>query len=182
MALQFTTSYLEDSLSLLRYYKTMGERALEQVPDAKLFTSLDEESNSIAIIIKHMAGNMRSRWTDFLTSDGEKPDRNRDGEFEEPPANREQLLVIWNQGWDCVFQSLEPLTESDLSQTVVIRGEAHSVMQALNRQLAHYTSHIGQIILLAKHFAHPHWQALTIPRKQSAQFNQAVTEKKSSQR
>ncbi len=182
MALQFTTSYLEDSLSLLRHYKTMAERALEQVPDAKLFTSLDEESNSIAIIIKHMAGNMHSRWTDFLTSDGEKPDRNRDGEFEEPPANREQLLVIWNQGWDCVFQSLEPLAESDLSKTVVIRGEAHSVMQALNRQLAHYTSHIGQIILLAKHFAHPHWQALTIPRKQSAQFNQAVTEKKSSQR
>src|SRR5690349_4039797 len=144
MPLQFTTSYLEDSLSLFRYYKTLSERAMAQVSDDQLFTTLDDESNSIAVIVKHMAGNLRSRWTDFLTSDGEKPTRNRDTEFTDPPQSRESLLKIWNEGWDLLFRALEPLTEADLARTVKIRGEAHSVMQAVNRQLTHYAYHAGQ--------------------------------------
>src|SRR5438034_8168000 len=135
MAHKFSTSYLEDSVALFHFYKKMAERAMEQVTDEQLSATLDEEMNSIAIIVKHMTGNMRSRWTDFLTSDGEKPDRNRDTEFVDPPATREGLLIVWEAGWNCVFAALEPLTEADMGRTVTIRGEAHSVMQAINRQL-----------------------------------------------
>src|SRR4051794_12850104 len=134
MALQFTTSYLQDALSLFRYYKDLSERAMAQVTDEQLFTVLDDETNSIAVIVKHMAGNMRSRWTDFLTSDGEKPTRDRDTEFVDPPGTRESLLVLWNEGWELLFRALEPLTDAELERTVKIRGEAHSVMQAMNRQ------------------------------------------------
>src|ERR1700687_469465 len=128
MAHQFTTSYTKDARDLLRYYKKLGDRAIEQCPDAVLFAALDPESNSIAIIVKHLAGNMRSRWTDFLTTDGEKPDRNRDSEFETPPATRAGLLALWESGWKLMFDALIPLTEADLSRTILIRGEAHSVM------------------------------------------------------
>src|SRR4051794_21707643 len=152
MALQFTTSYLEDSRELFRYYKGFAERAMAQVSDEQLFMAIDEEANSIAIIVKHMAGNMRSRWTDFLTTDGEKPDRDRDMEFAAPALTREAVLQTWEDGWRHVFQALEPLTDADLACTVTIRGEAHSVMQAINRQIAHYANHVGQIVLLAKHF------------------------------
>jgi len=165
MAVQFTTSYLEDALYTLRLYKKMAEGAMEQVNDDQLFHSIDEESNSIAIIVKHMTGNMRSRWTDFLTSDGEKADRNRDGEFEEPAKSRAELMDVWNRGWSLVFQAIEPLEESDLSRSVTIRGEAHSVMQAINRQVAHYASHVGQILFLAKHFRGRDWKSLSIPKK-----------------
>ncbi|MGA2740199.1 MAG: DUF1572 family protein [Bryobacteraceae bacterium] len=165
MALQFTTSYLEDALALLRYYKKMAESAMAQVTDEQLFAALDPEANSIAIVVKHMAGNMRSRWTAFLTTDGEKPDRQRDTEFEEPPATRDALMQLWQEGWDRVFAALEPLSEADLSRRVTIRGEAHSVMQAVNRQIAHYACHIGQIVLLAKHYQHAQWRSLSIPRK-----------------
>jgi hypothetical protein len=182
MALKFTTSYIEDSLDLLRYYKKMAERAMEQVATEQLYATLDGEMNSIAVIVKHMTGNMRSRWTDFLTSDGEKPDRDRDSEFVDPPATREALMKIWDDGWARVFAAIEPLTEADLGLTVAIRGEAHSVMQAINRQLAHYTSHIGQIVLLAKHFAQAHWNSLSIPRNRSADFNRKVAVGESSQR
>jgi hypothetical protein len=182
MALKFTTSYLEDSLELFRYYKKLAERAMEQVPDDHLYTTLDGEANSIGIVVKHMAGNMRSRWTDFLTSDGEKPDRNRDTEFENPPETREALLQVWEDGWRHVFGALEPLSDSDLGSTVTIRGEAHSVMQAINRQVAHYAYHVGQIVMLAKHFAHDRWQSLTVPRNQSAGFNQKVAAGEVSQR
>jgi hypothetical protein len=168
MPLKLTTSYLEDSLQIFRQQKTQAERAMAQAADHQLFTTLDGEMNSIAIIVKHMAGNMRSRWTDFLVSDGEKPDRHRDSEFVEPPATREELMRVWDEGWACVFAALEPLSDSDLAHTVTIRGEPHSVMQAINRQIAHYSQHIGQIILLAKHFAHDHWTSLTIPRKRIA--------------
>ncbi|MBV9082496.1 MAG: DUF1572 domain-containing protein [Acidobacteriaceae bacterium] len=168
MPVKFTTSYLEDALSILGMYKEMGERAMEQVSEEQLTAVLDAEMNSIATIVKHMAGNMRSRWTDFLTSDGEKPDRNRDSEFEAPPADRETLMKVWNDGWRLVFQALEPLTDADLSRTVTIRGEPHSVMQAINRQMTHYASHVGQIILLAKHFNHQYWKSLSIPRRQTA--------------
>ena len=182
MALQFTTSYIEDSLALLHYYKNLGERAIEQVADEQLFAEIDDEANSIAIIVKHLVGNMRSRWTDFLTTDGEKPSRNRDAEFVDPPATREALLKEWESGWACVFQAIEPLTEADLGRTVTIRGEAHSVMQAINRQLAHYPHHVGQIVLLAKHFAGHQWQSLSVPRNQSTEFNRKVAAGEASQR
>jgi hypothetical protein len=182
MTLKFTTSYLEDSLAVLRYYKKLAERAMEQVSDEQLFAVLDGEANSIAIIVKHMTGNIRSRWTDFLNTDGEKPDRNRDSEFVDPPATREALMEEWENGWARVFAALEPLTDADLARTVTIRGEAHSVMQAINRQLAHYPHHIGQIVLLAKHFASDHWQSLSVPRNKSAEFNQKVASGEASQR
>jgi uncharacterized damage-inducible protein DinB len=164
MALQFTTSYLEDSLTLFRYCKKQAEGAMAQVTDEQLLAALDEEANSIAIVVKHMAGNMRSRWTDFLTSDGEKPDRNRDTEFEDAPPTREALMALWQAGWDCVFHALEPLSEADVDRRVTIRGEAHSVMQAINRQIAHYSYHVGQIVLLAKHYQHSQWRSLSVPR------------------
>jgi len=182
MALQFTTSYLEDSLAVFRYYKRLAERAMEQATDAQLFAILDDDANSIAIIVKHMTGNMRSRWTNFLTTDGEKPDRNRDGEFIDPPETRDALLAEWEHGWSCLFQALEPLTESDLGRTITIRGEAHSVMQAINRQLAHYPYHVGQIVLLAKHYASGRWKSLSVPRNQSAEFNRKVASGDASQR
>src|SRR5947199_811835 len=128
MAHKFTTSYIEESLAVLSQYRGLGEKAIAQVAEGDLARTMDNEANSIAVIVKHMAGNMRSRWTDFLTSDGEKPTRDRDREFVDPPQTRESLLRIWNEGWDLVFTSLEPLTDTDLGRTVTIRGEAHSVM------------------------------------------------------
>ena len=182
MALEFTTSYIEDAIAVFRYYKKLAERAMDQVTDEQLFQTLDQEANSIAIIVKHMVGNMRSRWTDFLTTDGEKPTRNRDGEFVDPPATRTALLAEWEQGWNCLFGAIEPLSEADLARKVTIRGEAHSVMQAINRQLAHYPHHVGQIVLLAKHFACDSWQSLSVPRNRSAEFNQRVAAGEASQR
>jgi hypothetical protein len=182
MAHKFSTSYVEDSISLFRYQKKVAEGAMEQVTDEQLFATLDEEMNSIAIIVKHMTGNMRSRWTNFLTSDGEKPDRNRESEFEDPPETREALMNLWEQGWNYLFTALEPLSEADMNRTITIRGEAHSVMQAINRQIGHYSYHCGQIVLLAKHFQHTHWQSLTIPRGKSANFNQRVGAGEASQR
>lgn len=182
MALKFTASHLQDSLSLFRYYKKLAEQAMQQLSDEQLFTGLDNESNSIAIIVKHLAGNMRSRWTDFLATDGEKPDRNRDSEFADPPVTRTALLEMWEDGWSRLFTSLEALTDADLGRTVTIRGEAHTVMQAINRQLAHYPHHVGQIVMLAKHFAGGEWQSLSIPRSRSSEFNRRVALGELSQR
>ncbi|MDA0205470.1 MAG: DUF1572 domain-containing protein [Acidobacteria bacterium] len=182
MALQFTTSYLEDSLAVFRYYKSLADRALAQVPDEHLFTTLDGEANSIAITVKHIAGNMRSRWTDFLTSDGEKPYRDRDSEFVDPPDTRADLIELWEDGWSRLFAALEPLTDEDLGRTITIRAEPHSVTQAINRQVAHYSYHVGQIVLLAKHFVGPDWKSLSVPRNQSAAFNQQVQSGARSQR
>ena len=182
MAFIFTTSYLEDSIAVFRQYKTLAERAMAQIPDDQLCAVLDPEMNSIALIVKHLAGNMRSRWTDFLTSDGEKPSRNRDSEFVEPPATHQDLMRIWEDGWTRLFNALTPLTEADLSRKVTIRGEPHSVMQAINRQLAHYASHCGQIVFLAKHLQYEHWKSLSIPRNKSAEFTQRVVAGDASQR
>ena len=182
MAHKFSTAYVEDSLSLFRYYKKLAEGAMEQVSDEQLFTALDEEMNSIAIIAKHMAGSMRSRWTDFLTSDGEKPDRNRDTEFVAPPATRKDLMQVWNDGWERIFQALEPLSNKDLEREIFIRGEAHSVMQAINRQIAHYAYHCGQIVFLAKHLKGNSWKTLSVPRNKSAEFNRRVLAGEASQR
>ena len=182
MALKFTTSHIEDALAIFRQYKQLGEKAMAQVTDGQLFATLDDEANSIAIIVKHITGNMRSRWTDFLTSDGEKATRNRDSEFVDPPETRESLLQEWEQGWACVFSAIEPLTDADLGRTVTIRGEAHSVMQAINRQLSHYPMHVGQIILLAKHYAGARWETLSVARNRSAEFNRRVAAGEASQR
>ena len=182
MALELTTSYLKDSLTLFRYYKKLAERAMEQVTDEQLSAVLDGEMNSIAIIVKHMAGNMRSRWTDFLIRDGEKPDRKRDTEFENPLATRAALMSQWEEGWNSVFTALEPLSDADMDRTVTIRGEAHSVMQAINRQIAHYAYHCGQIVFLAKHLQARQWKSLSVPRGKSEVFNQRVAAKESSQR
>jgi hypothetical protein len=182
MALQFTTSHTQDSLELFRYYKKLGDRAIAQCPDAGLFAMLDPESNSIATIVKHMVGNMKSRWTNFLTSDGEKPDRNRDSEFETPPQTRAEIVELWDRGWKYLFDALEPLTDPDLSRTITIRSEAHSVTQAINRQIAHYSYHVGQIVFLARHFTGDKWQSLSVPKNKSGEFNKKVASGELSQR
>jgi Protein of unknown function (DUF1572) len=182
MAHQFSTSYVRDSIGVFHYYKKLAERAMAQCPDAGLFATLDAESNSIAIIVKHMSGNMRSRWTDFLTSDGEKPDRNRDTEFEAPATTRAELMEMWERGWKFLLGALEPLSDADLTRTITIRTEPHSVMQAINRQVAHYSYHVGQIVYVARHFAGDNWQSLTIPKKKSAEFNRQVAAGEKSQR
>lgn len=182
---QCTTSYVKDSTDLFRYYKRLGERAMAQSSDESLFATIDAESNSIAIIVKHMAGNMRSRWTDFLTSDGEKPDRNRDTEFADAPQTRAALVELWERGWKYLFDALEPLTDADLGRTVTIRTEPHSVMQAINRQMAHYAHHVGQIVLLAKHLtakATGKWESLSVPRGESNAFTADVAAGRKSQR
>ncbi len=183
MAHRLTTSHVKDSIDLFQHYKRLTERAVEQCPDAGLFECIDGESNSVAMIVKHMVGNMRSRWTDFLTTDGEKPDRHRDTEFEEPPKTRAELMALWERGWKILFDALMPLTDDDLSRTVVIRSEPHSVTQAINRQIAHYSYHLGQIIFLAKHFAAKsgQWTAVTIPRRKSDDFNARVASGQASQ-
>ena len=182
MAHQFGTSYLADTIALLRHYKKLGERAMSQAADENLTSALDPESNSVALIVKHMAGNMRSRWTDFLTTDGEKPDRNRDTEFEAPPATRAGMLRVWEAGWDCTFRALESLADADLSRSVTIRNEPHSVMQAIQRQLTHDSYHVGQIVFLCKHFQSAKWNSLTVPRRGSAEFNRLAAEGNASQR
>jgi len=182
MALRLTASYVEDSLAVFRQYKSLAEKAMAQVTDEQLQAALDGEMNSIAQIVKHMAGNMRSRWTDFLTSDGEKPDRHRDTEFIDPPSTRAALLALWEEGWSCVFRAIEPLSDGDLARTVYIRGEAHSVMQAINRQIAHYACHCGQIVFLAKHLNHAGWKSLSVPRGQSEEFNRRMRAGEASQR
>ena len=172
------THYLEDSIASLRAYKKLADRALDQLNEDEFFITLDEEANSIAVIMKHMAGNMFSRWTDFLTTDGEKPDRNRDLEFViEPKTSKDDVLAYWEKGWQRVFDALEPLRAEDLGKKVLIRGEEHTVIQAINRQLMHYANHIGQIIFLAKHFRSAEWKSLSIPRNRSTEFNAYLAEK-----
>ena len=171
---EFTHSYVTDATRVLRYYKHLGERAIAQASDDALTITLDAESNSIALIVKHLYGNMRSRWTDFLTSDGEKPDRNRDTEFESPAATRDQLIAQWEAGWKYLFDALAALTDADLNRKVLIRSEPHSVIQAINRQVAHYSYHVGQIVFLAKHFASENWTTLTVPRGKSAEVTAKI--------
>jgi hypothetical protein len=166
--------YLDDCLLQLRKLKTQAEKAIAQIKPDQLFAAPDPESNSIAIIMKHMAGNMRSRWTDFLTSDGEKPDRNRDSEFETTATDtRERIFAAWEDGWDRLFRALSSLKPDDLGKTVAIRGEPHSVLEAINRQLTHYAAHVGQIVFVAKHYAGPQWQSLSIPKGKSKEVDVA---------
>jgi len=170
----FEQQYLDDSVRQLRKLKGQADKALAQIQPEDFFATLDPEANSIAVIMKHMAGNMRSRWTDFLTSDGEKPDRHRDTEFELGEADtRDQILSVWEDGWGRVLRAVSSLSPEDLGKTVRVRGEAHSVVEAINRQVSHYAAHVGQIVLLAKHCAGPQWQSLSIQRGKSREFDVA---------
>ena len=167
------THYLEEARRQLRGHKRMGEGAMAQLRDQDFFVTLDPEANSVAILVKHLAGNMRSRFTDFLTSDGEKPDRFRDQEFELTSATtRAEVMKWWEEGWACVFAAIDPLQPEDVTSTVTIRGEPHTVLQAINRQIAHYAQHIGQIVFLAKHLRSNEWKNLSIPRGKSEEFKQ----------
>jgi Protein of unknown function (DUF1572) len=166
------TEYLANAISTFRAYKKMAEKALAQLRDEEYFLTLDEESNSVAVIMKHIAGNSISRWTNFLTSDGEKPDRHRDAEFViDAGATKESLHEYWERGWRCVFAALEPLQASDFEKKITIRGQEHTIVEAINRQLTHYAYHIGQIVFLPKHFRAAQWQTLSVPRNQSGEFN-----------
>jgi Protein of unknown function (DUF1572) len=170
--------YLEDAIASYRAYKKLADKALAQLTDEEFFVALDQESNKVAVIMKHIAGNMFSRWTDFLTTDGEKPDRNRDLEFvTEPGTSKAEIMDYWERGWQRTLETLESLTPEDLMRTVAIRGEAHTVVQAVNRQLAHYPYHIGQIVFLAKHFRSSEWRSLSIPKNKSAEFNKYLEKK-----
>lgn len=167
--------FLDEAVKTFRSQKALADKAFLQVKDEEFFIQLDPESNSIAVIIKHMAGNMLSRWTDFLTTDGEKPSRNRDMEFVlTTETSREELLARWEEGWDCAFKAVESLQPEDIERPVFIRGEEHTVMKAIIRQLAHYAQHVGQIVFLAKHFRSAGWKSLSIPRNRSAEFNQSM--------
>ena len=163
--------WLEDAVLQFRKYKALGDGALAQVADADFFRTLDPESNSVALIVKHLTGNMRSRWTGFRTTDGEKPDRHRDAEFERDGADtRETLMARWEAGWALLFAALAPLSEKDLLAEMSIRGEPHTVIQAVHRQLTHYAYHVGQIVVLARHFAGSRWTSLSIPKGRSKDF------------
>jgi hypothetical protein len=168
------THYLEEMKRQFRGHKRMGEAAMAQLEDKDFFAALDPESNSVATLVKHIAGNARSRFTDFLTSDGEKPDRFRDQEFEvSAKTTREEVLCWWEQAWQDVFSVLDSLAPEDVQRTVTIRSEPHTVMQALNRALAHYAQHIGQIVFLAKHLRSEQWRTLSIPRGKSEDYKTA---------
>lgn len=174
---EIVENYHSDAVKSFRNYKKMAERAIGQTNDEEFFALIAAEANSIALIVKHIAGNALSRWTDFLASDGEKDFRNRDTEFELIDDTRESLMEFWESGWRALFDNIEPLTTNDFSKTITIRGEPHTLVEAINRQMTHYAYHIGQIVLLAKHFKSAEWQTLSVPKNRSAEFNQFLAEK-----
>lgn len=172
---EIATHYLEEVRRQFRGHKRMAETAMEQLPDKDFFVTLDPESNSVAVLVKHLAGNMGSRFTDFLTSDGEKPNRFRDREFELNPAiTRADVMKWWEEGWGIVFAAIEGLKAEDVTRTVTVRGQPHTVLQALNRQIAHYAQHIGQIVFLSKHLRAKEWKTLSIPRGKSEDYKTTV--------
>lgn len=165
------SQYLDEARRQFRGHKRMAEAAMAQLRDEDFFVTIDPESNSIAILVKHLAGNMRSRFTDFLTSDGEKPDRFRDREFELiAGTTRAEIMRWWEEGWQCVFSAIDALKPEDVARTVTIRSEPHTVLQAINRQIAHYAQHIGQMVFLAKHLRSTEWKTLSIPRGKSEEY------------
>jgi hypothetical protein len=180
MANDLAAHYLDEARRQMRGHKRMGEAAMSQLRDDDFFLTLDPESNSVAILVKHLAGNMRSRFTDFLSSDGEKPDRFRDREFEVSGAiTRADVMAWWEEGWACVLTAIESLNPEDVTRTVTIRGEPHTVLQAINRQIAHYAQHIGQLVFLAKHLRSSEWKTLTIPRGKSEEFKKVAPKTRS---
>ncbi|MDN3725135.1 DUF1572 family protein [Aequorivita sp. SDUM287046] len=164
-------NYLNSVVKQFKYYKMLGEKAMEQVQEEQLFWQYNEESNSIAILVNHLTGNMLSRFTDFLTTDGEKPWRKRDAEFSNPFNNKVELMARWNKGWDCVLKAIEQLSDKDLEGIVYIRNDGHTVTEAINRQLAHYSYHIGQMVFIAKMLKNDNWQTLSISRNKSTDYN-----------
>lgn len=169
---QAEAHYLDETGRQFRGHKRLGEGAMAQLNDDEFFIALDAEANSIAVLVKHLAGNMRSRFVDFLSSDGEKPDRHRDQEFViGAGTTREEVMRWWEAGWGHVFAALESLKPEDVMKTVTVRGEPHTVLQAINRQVAHYAYHVGQIVFLAKHLRSTDWKTLSVPRGKSEQFN-----------
>ncbi|MGX4586942.1 DUF1572 family protein [Paenibacillus chitinolyticus] len=175
-------TYLESVRKQFLYYKTLGEKAMDQLEPEQLFTAYNEDTNSIATIVAHLGGNMLSRWTDFLTTDGEKEWRDRDAEFGHSLSDKEQLLDKWNEGWNCLFHALDSLSPDQLEQIIYIRNEGHTVIEAINRQLAHYPYHVGQIVYAAKLLKKEEWNSLSIPRNKSAQFNSEKFAKRKSVR
>ena len=171
-------SILETAIDEFRQIKKLADKTIAQLSDDQLFQALDAEGNSVAILMRHMAGNMRSRWVDFLVTDGEKPDRMRDREFEDVRRSRADLQQEWEHGWQCVFDALSPLTDADLHRTVLIRAERHSVFKAISRQTAHYAGHTYQMLTLARHFLGPNWKTLSIPKGQSEEFNRRMLAKR----
>lgn len=171
--MEATNSYLESVKKQFLYYKTLGEKAMDQLEPEQLLVSINEDTNSIATIVKHLSGNMLSRWTDFLTTDGEKEWRNRDLEFDSPfqGNDKESIMTFWNKGWDCFFETLNGLQEEQLSEIIYIRNEGHTVIEAINRQLAHYPYHIGQIVFYAKMLKKNEWTSLSIPKNKSNSYN-----------
>jgi hypothetical protein len=167
------TDPISSARDIFRQYKSLAEKAMLQITDEEFFFTPEPESNSIALIVKHLSGNMKSRWTDFLTSDGEKEWRKRDDEFENP-GNRKELMQAWEDGWNCLFHALDPLDYEDISRIITIRSEEHSVLEAINRQIAHYSYHVGQIVYLAKSMKGNAWQTLSIAKGKSADFNQKM--------
>jgi hypothetical protein len=178
MAEQILQSYITDTSQAFRSYKKMAEKALEQVSDDEFFRAIDPESNSLAVIVKHIGGNLRSRWTDFLTTDGEKPDRFRDTEFVSEGDTRQSIMDLWATGWQALFHTLEQLTPADLDRTVTIRSEEFTVVRAMVRSLAHTASHVGQVVFLAKHLRSAEWKNLSIPRNTSEEFRRYMAEKR----
>jgi hypothetical protein len=164
-------NYLESAIKQFEYYKMLGDKTISQLPEEKIFWQYNEESNSVATIVKHLHGNMLSRWTNFLSSDGEKEWRKRDEEFENIIEDGKQIINLWNEGWTCLFESLKSLTASDLDKIIYIRNQGHTVIEAINRQLAHYPYHVGQIVFIGKMILNENWQSLSIPRNQSAKYN-----------
>lgn len=169
--MEINNDFLVSIKRLFLYYKTLGEKAMDQLEPEQLFVAVNEDTNSIAVIVQHLSGNMLSRWTDFLSSDGEKEWRNRDGEFEDVIKTKEELLKTWNKGWDCLFNTINGLTSDQLSQIIYIRNEGHTVADAINRQLAHYPYHIGQMVFYAKMLKHGDWNSLSIPKNKSGDYN-----------
>jgi uncharacterized damage-inducible protein DinB len=178
MSREIVENYRLDALQSFHSYKKLAERAMEQISDEEFFATIDEEANSIGVVVKHIAGNLVSRWREFLTTDGEKSDRDRETEFEIIADTRESLMEFWERGWKTLFDSVEPLTVEELSRTITIRGEPHTVVEAMNRQLTHYAYHVGQIVLLAKHFKSKEWTTLSVAKNRSAEFNRFLSERK----
>lgn len=169
--MEINNQYLESVKKQFLYYKTLGEKAMEQLEPEQLFVTVNEDTNSIATIVKHLSGNMLSRWTDFLTTDGEKEWRNRDAEFENDLKSKEEVLSLWDKGWECLFTALNGLQPEQLSQIIYIRNEGHSVIEAINRQLSHYPYHVGQIVFYAKQLKNSDWKSLSIPKNKSNSYN-----------
>ncbi len=170
--MEINNNYLESVKKQFLYYKTIGEKAIEQLDAEQLFITVNDDTNSIAVIIKHISGNMISRWTNFFTTDGEKDWRNRDGEFEQNFSTKEEVMAFWQKGWDCFLQTLNTIEPQQLSTIIYIRNEGHTVLEAINRQLAHYPYHIGQIIFYAKMLKNTEWNSLSIPKNKSTSYNQ----------